>query len=279
MCEKKIFAVDLDNTLIYSDARSRHLADRVCVEWRGEEELSYMDRRCLERLRRLADRLAVVPVTTRSLEQYRRIRFFPDREPELALAANGGILLEEGSVCEAWLAETRRLTAACAGQLEQAAVWLEEDPERCFELRRVNGLFLYTKTKKPERTAARLREGLDGSLVSVVENLSKIYVLPRCLTKGLAIRRLRRFLEEKGRPGPCPAILAAGDSNFDISMLAEADWGISVDETVMVEALGAKDSIRFWSLQEGQNRMEYTDFVLEEGEKFAGSQAASSFLR
>ncbi len=278
MCKRRIFAVDLDNTLIYSEQRSRCLSERVCVEQRGAEELSYMSLECRERLSRLNSRLTVVPVTTRSLEQYGRIRLFPDREPELALVSNGGILLERGRVHEGWLAQTRKLTAASWEQLALADSWLERDPGRCFELRRVDGLFVYTKTRQPEETAGRLRELLDASLVSVVENLSKIYVLPRCLTKGLGIRRLREFLGTDRTDG-LPEVLAAGDSNFDISMLEEADRGISTGDPVMREGLKGAGHIRFWSPPEGRNRMTYTDFVLDMAEAFSDSGQDSSFFR
>ena len=36
--------------------------------------------------------LVFAPLTTRSSEQYERISFFEDGPPEIALAANGGIL-------------------------------------------------------------------------------------------------------------------------------------------------------------------------------------------
>jgi hypothetical protein len=70
-------ATDLDRTLIYS-RKARALgaddAATVCVEVHDGEQVSFMTAAAAEALVDLAARAAVVPVTTRIVEQYRRVR-------------------------------------------------------------------------------------------------------------------------------------------------------------------------------------------------------------
>lgn len=263
-----IFATDLDNTLIYSDRKSAHLRRRVCVEWRDGEELSYMESGSYAQLRKLAGKLALVPVTTRSLEQYRRIRLFGDTapEPELALVSNGGLLLHDGQPDQAWFDETRRLTACCARQMALARDCLERDPGRCFAVREVDGLFLFTKTQDETRTLDALEQVLDPALVTITRNLQKIYVQPRCLTKGLGIRRLRKWLRQQGHGLAGQPVLAAGDSAFDSSMLREADLAVALSDPALVRDLSGSAHVRFWTPEKGQDLTAFTAFVLD----FAG---------
>src|SRR5947208_5976810 len=93
-----LVASDLDRTLIYSrKARSLGVdaADAVCVEVHDEKESSFVTAAAAAGLAALADEAVLVPVTTRIVEQYRRVRL-PGREPAYAIAANGGVLLVDG---------------------------------------------------------------------------------------------------------------------------------------------------------------------------------------
>ena len=58
------------------------------------------------------------------------------------------------------------------------------------------------------------------SLVEVFQNGVKVYVVPRKLSKGTAVRRLKERLDAE-------LVIAAGDSEFDLPMLQEADLAIA----------------------------------------------------
>ncbi|MDR2137476.1 MAG: hypothetical protein LBO68_04225, partial [Synergistaceae bacterium] len=66
-----IFASDLDNTLIHSYKRA--LPSDICVERKDGRALSFMTPRGRRMLQKARERCCFVPVTTRSLEQYRRL--------------------------------------------------------------------------------------------------------------------------------------------------------------------------------------------------------------
>lgn len=87
-----LLACDVDNTLIHS-WKHRKEGD-LCIEHIGEKEQGYMSRKAAELYSSLPENILLVPVTTRSVDQYRRIRWPGSREPDLAVTTNGAILLE-----------------------------------------------------------------------------------------------------------------------------------------------------------------------------------------
>ncbi|MBE8948972.1 MAG: HAD hydrolase family protein, partial [Quinella sp. 3Q1] len=89
---KILFACDLDNTLIYSYKHRR--AEDICVEIYDGREQSFMSPRSLELLKKIAEKILFVPITTRSIEQYRRIFWAADFKPTVAVVANGAYILD-----------------------------------------------------------------------------------------------------------------------------------------------------------------------------------------
>ena len=57
-------------------------------------------------------------------------------------------------------------------------------------------------------------------MVEVFQNGVKVYVVPKALSKGSAVQRFREY-------SGAAYTIAAGDSEFDCSMLEEADLGIA----------------------------------------------------
>ena len=70
-----LLACDLDNTLIYS--YKHRVPGDSCVEWLDGQEQSFMTERTQALLRQLPANVRLVPVTTRSKEQYQRICWRP----------------------------------------------------------------------------------------------------------------------------------------------------------------------------------------------------------
>ena len=76
------------------------------------------------------------------------------------------------------------------------------------------------KSEKPEESVENLKEQLDTDKVDVFNNGVKVYVVPKMLSKGKAIDRLREKLNPE-------LIISAGDSEFDITMLNSSDVPIA----------------------------------------------------
>ncbi len=210
-----VFHADLDNTLIYSYKRDIGPQKR-CVEIYQGREISFITERTYELLQKVKARTLLVPTTTRTQEQYERVRLGIGELP-YALVCNGGVLLENGKSNERWRARSLQLAAECSRELREAIALLEKEPDRQLEVRFIEELFVFTKCAAPLRAAEVLRKSLDVRLVDVMRNGAKVYVLPKSLRKGKAVERFREY-KGAGR------VLAAGDSAFDITMLEAADW-------------------------------------------------------
>lgn len=210
------FFSDLDRTLIFSH-RIKLPEEKLVVELLEGREQSYMTRRTLAYLQGAAW-LRLIPVTMRSREQYERISVFRTLLPcRYALLCNGGVLLADGQVDRAWLAETRRRSSDELRELERAVKIFESLADN---VRTPMDLMAYALCPAPEDTARLLRAAVDSDLLTVRADRGKLYCLPRSIHKGTALLRFReRFSVETA--------LAAGDSVFDIPMLDAADYAIA----------------------------------------------------
>lgn len=219
--KRRVFLSDLDNTLIYS--YKHNIGDeKTCVEIYQGREISFMTDRSYHLLKKVKEKVLLVPVTTRTREQYDRIDLGIGT-PEYALVCNGGVLLVNGQEDEEWYENSLELIHESRRELVRGMRYLAEDEHVNFEIRNIRELFLFTKSAKPEESVRRLREGLDLSLVEVFSNGVKVYVLPKKLSKG---RALQRFRERIG----AECVIAAGDSEFDIPMLRKAEIAFLPEE-------------------------------------------------
>lgn len=226
-----VFHCDLDNTLIYS---YKHPIEekKKCVEVYQGREISFMTEKSNELLKQICKRILFVPTTTRTIEQYKRINLGID-EPEYAFVCNGGILLKNGKSDNTWYKESLNLISDCKMELKNAESMLERDKNRCFELRNIEELFLFTKSSFPCKTVELLKQNLNTDLVDVCSNGTKIYVIPKKLTKGNAVRRFKEKMNSE-------LVISAGDSEFDLSMLEEADLGIAPHQLGRLSILDEK---------------------------------------
>lgn len=232
------FCSDLDNTLIYSYRREIG-NEKILVEVKDGKELSYMTKVSHELLKQVSEKVMLVPLTTRSLEQFSRIDFGSQVKVKYAMAANGGILLEDGKINEEWYQETKKIVEYADEELEKGIELLKKDENVCLEIKKVDGLFVYTKSHEPEETMRRLKEVLDTDMVYIDNNGEKVYIFPKKLDKGSSLERLRNYVGQEH------SFFAAGDSYFDIPMLISSDKGfcpesLNISEQEHVEKLGQK---------------------------------------
>ncbi|MFF7632012.1 HAD family hydrolase [Kitasatospora sp. NPDC008050] len=244
-----LVASDLDRTLIYS-LRSAELPPGSPVRLRLVERdgegapLSHLTERAAQLLAALAREAVVVPATTRTVEQYRRIRLPGPAAggggahwcPPYAVCANGGRLLVAGEPDQDW-------AAVVAWRLAEHAAPLPEVAERLaaggagaggsgadgsggaaggwlLRQRVAEGLFVYALVDRERLPAAWLDEltawcAERGWTVSLQGR--KLYAVPRVLTKSAAVAEVVR------RQGGRVTVLAAGDSLLDADLLLAAD--------------------------------------------------------
>ena len=213
----KIFCTDLDNTIIYSYKRDIGNEKQNVETYQGRE-ISFITNRTYSLLQEIKKDFLIIPTTTRTLEQYKRIDLGIGQF-EYALTCNGGVLLVNGQRDSEWYEESLKLIKESNQELDKAISLLEKEARRTFELRFIEKLFVFTKCDKPEKVVEELKAQLDTELVDVFNNGVKVYVVPSKLSKGMAIKRLRERMKPE-------VIIAAGDSEFDVSMVEEADYGL-----------------------------------------------------
>lgn len=202
---KILFACDLDGTLIHSYKKFRE--GDICVEIYDGHEQSFISPRALDLLKKIAAQILFVPVTTRSIAQYRRIHWTEDFSPRVAVTTNGSYFLDDGRQ-ENFL---REVVAPYAEELNFQCEKFSGD-ERFNICRIVDESFLFL----------RCRDEINPEKIHFDTNLTvqhtgrKIYLFPPPLNKGNAVRRLaEKFKPEK--------IICAGDSDIDLPMLELAD--------------------------------------------------------
>lgn len=224
---RTLIASDLDRTLIYSAAAlgltmpDREAPRLLCVETYESRPLSYMTETAAGLLAELSTRAVFVPTTTRTREQYERVRL-PGPPPAYAVCANGGHLLVDGESDPEWQARVRRELTGCAPLAEISAhLRRTADPGWLLKERVAEDLFAYLvvdRERLPDTYPKELGDwaGPRGWTVSLQGR--KLYVVPRPLTKSAAVAEIARRTD-------APATYAAGDSLLDTDLLLAADRG------------------------------------------------------
>lgn len=215
-----IYASDLDRTLIFS---KRFIENNptdtklVCVEKSKSE--SYMATSVLESLKRINDseHTHFVPVTARSLREYKRISL-SGILPEYAITSNGGIILHNGIEVDKW----KEYIESHINQIELRTLAYKVGKLKNIyrEPKIIDNVYITIRTHDYEK----LKVELDELMVKykdykILVGGDKVSIIPNILGKDKALRWLKDNLGES-------EIIASGDSDFDVPMLNIADIAI-----------------------------------------------------
>ena len=224
-----IYASDLDRTLIYSRSAIGVPEDSpglVPAEIINGTTVSYISERALSQLVSLAGNIVFMPVTTRTVEQYKRINLFQETViPEYAITSNGGNILIKGEVDIAWRAavgERVELQSAEADRI-RAIVRLALREEWILSERYCDGLFFTFVVQRdllPPDVVSRLSEELNQLGWRVSLQGRKLYAVPEAVSKSAAIEHVRRTVRNE-------PMVASGDSLLDKCLLDAADYAIA----------------------------------------------------
>lgn len=209
---------DLDGTIVHS-ARRVDVADRAgatVVERYEGRDVGFMSAEAWDLLKHLQRRCSFVPVTARTIRQFRRI-VLPEK-PTVAVVACGAIVLIDDAPDPLWEAEVDRLirdsgTDAKAVAAEMAALDVTEPP-------RIGD----------ERFAfVRVRPGSDVRAFEawstergwrIVRQDGRIYALPAALSKQSAVGRVAEICDAE-------PFLALGDGMMDAELLASTPHALT----------------------------------------------------
>jgi len=229
-----LVATDLDGTVMFSEraaaASGIDLTDATDLDLVGVDVhkgavYAYMTTASHQRWANLAGLGVLVPVTTRSAEQYGRLRL-PGRRPRLAVVANGAQLLVDDAPDPAWEPAMRARIAA-SGVASFDTVWSVVSAwaahEAVHDARAVSDFFAYLRVHRGhpsfEEFLATVRGAAERWGWKVTLQGRKLYVVPAALCKSVAVAEVAERVSA-GR------VVAGGDSLLDAEMLAAADAAI-----------------------------------------------------
>lgn len=226
---RPMIVTDLDRTLIYSPAALQLpgpdilAPTMVSVEVLDGRPSSFMTQAALSMLSDLAHRHPVVPCTTRTREQFERLRL-PLGQRRFAITSNGGTIIEDGRPDREWRSNLEATISAGGADLaeirREAKVRTQGD--WVIKRRTADDLFCYLVVdlaKLPpdffsEWTAWCAERGWRTSMQG-----RKIYSIPQPLSKSSALNEVAKRLGVN-------RVLAAGDGGLDSDMLEAADLAI-----------------------------------------------------
>lgn len=219
---------DLDRTLIYSNsAMDVRVPDAdaptlVTAEFHEGRPLSFLTLVAAQLIWRLPDDV-LVPVTTRTVKQYRRISL-PRPPGRYAVTSNGGTILIDGRPDIRWSAQVRRDIAAAADGAEILGRLMPLTEQGWVRsVRSADELFYYLVCERadgyPDGFIDELAEWCAAREWRISVQGRKVYTLPVHLKKSAAVQRVRELTGTS-------RLLAAGDGALDADVLEMADAAI-----------------------------------------------------
>lgn len=204
---------DLDNTIFFSHRKELNTSKRVAELLNGVEQ-SYITERTFDFLSSCRS-ISFVPVTTRTLQQYERVKeTIESFNSKYALILNGAVLLINGVVDDLWLNESRKLVEESADEMSKAATLLKQYGKA--PLRYLDDFLIYSSVKDPKVVAEKIEKDIDSSQLNVFFDSRKVYCAPLSMSKGSNVRRFRRLYQTI-------VSIGVGDSKNDLSMLENVD--------------------------------------------------------
>lgn len=220
-----MFATDLDRTIIYSRKALEDLGPSLngqlrAVEKMDGKDIAYMTHKAFKELEEISQDLLLVPVTTRTTNQFKRIFIFEEHIPvKYAITFNGAEILYEGKPLPDWRASISERLKNNSASLEEIKDILQKDILHVKgELKSAEGLFLYylLEEKLESHQVQEFKRMASAYGWRVSYQGRKLYFMPNPISKGEAVT----FVKE--REG-ISTLIGAGDSLLDEDFLVKCD--------------------------------------------------------
>lgn len=235
--ETPVVGIDLDRTMIFSD-QSLDLSDTTSptplrvAEVSNHKPVGYITSTAYSMLEIVNLKSHLVPVTTRTIEQYRRIllpgmskvNMSADTPPQHAITTNGGKLLVDGVEDMEWSSFVSETLAAKSQSIKEVGKFLRQYDNKSWLIKRrsADNLFTYlilNRAETPQSILKEIGQQMNEWNWNVSMQGRKFYCVPNVLTKAFALNEVRARVGAK-------TVIAAGDSLLDIPMLELADHAI-----------------------------------------------------
>ncbi len=208
-----IFFSDIDRTIIHSMKFLNESNNPEIIEYNNSKPISYIEKESLLLLNDLSKKLLLIPVTTRSLNQYKRIKF--PCKFKYSIISNGGIILKNGKRLKQWDKLIKRKInktdyIEIKNNLNRINKYLIK------EINLIDDVFYFSKVK--ENYINDLMSELDNILIDYnwdyTIQSNKLYIIPNFISKENAIKYLLKT-EIKGNN----FIITAGDGKLDYNFV------------------------------------------------------------
>lgn len=246
-----IYATDLDRTIIFSKKFiDGYFKESICIEHSGEKEISYMTLESIQLLNSLKkiNTLKIIPVTTRSIEQFKRVSTVQDCE--YAITSNGGNILFKGNIFEPWKQVVDKIIKNYQEdfiELNKTLSNYKSFFEKDFKM--IDNVFLYAKMIDNQEDIkffySEMEKKLDkNKWIFTLQGL-KFYILPKDITKENALKFLADYLKDYN-------IISSGDGKLDYGFLKIAKTSIIPKNSEVLKYI-SNDNIEYIEVSEGLN--------------------------
>ena len=244
-----IFVTTLDNVLIFSKGFVKD-ENVEAVEYKDNKELSYMTKGALNTLKSLNEKMTIIPVTPRSLEEYKRITFHSIFDH--AILNNGLIVLYKGLVEDGnWQAQIKeKFDKMNLSDVESLLYNCSPLLESNFELK---DYYYYAKVKEHQEIMVLklLKPFLHKDWNCFVQD-RKLYITPKFASVDNALQ----FISQK----------------HSLDLNASFGAGVNIEDKKFMDLIINKISFTYSELWESLSELEKFDYSvlrigLEDSEK------------
>lgn len=231
--EQILFTCDLDNTIIHS---YKYKTDTdICVEWIHGKPQGFMSENTYRLLTKLEKQICLIPVTTRSVEQYQRIHWPENFRPRYAVTTNGAVLLDGKEQNLYWKTMANKFVAPYKEELERLHKLLSGQ-EKYIRCRMVDNSYLFVYCREDIDVSLCARENKRETFLKVIPSGRKIYFFPPDINKGMAVLQLKDMLGIQ-------KVVSAGDSVIDIPMLNASFLALVPNEDLARQVQGQQVAV------------------------------------
>lgn len=214
---------DLDRTIIHSSKFLKESLNPEIVEFNKDKKpISYMEKEALLLLNELSNNLLFIPVTTRSLEQYKRINL--KIKPLYSITSNGGIILKNNEPLKSW-DDFIKNNISNKNYIEIKNKLKSINKYLTRELTFIDNVFFFSKIN--DNNSFELNYELDNILKcydwTYTIQGNKIYIMPKFISKENAINYILQ--NELSRDN---FIITAGDGKLDYNFVFLPDSNLSI---------------------------------------------------
>lgn len=229
MKKNLIYASDIDETILFPGKKvTGTVGEGEYLSFPdGDDRTLHMSKAALDTLKKIHESVTFIPVTSRSIEQYLRIPIFKNEiKPKFAIVSNGGNIIVDGVVDEAYRAYFLHTYGDQIAAYKKAAQeFIARIPKSLILRERLvdDSLYIINLTGSADsdpliRKTVELSLAPDSPLDISIQS-HKLHIIPTYMRKEIALK----YLADK--QGLTLAV-AAGDAMTDLGMLKDAQRGI-----------------------------------------------------